>query len=90
MKLFNRIFKQSNDESEMNAYLSNRLHVVKSEEIDGVYYWYDAQSGQFLAQGKTDDEIRSTLQDLWTEHIFVVSDRHMIMGPDLDQLIAFD
>lgn len=74
---------------EMQQDFFQRLHLVKSEKIDEVFYWYDAETGQFIAQGQTDDEIRTALRQNWRDHIFVISEQHMIMGPDFDQLIDF-
>lgn len=83
-------FKKQSDDQELHDYFSQRLHRVRSEQIEGIFYWYDADTDQFITQGKTDDEIRSGLQQRWQEHIFVIGEHHMIMGPGFDQMIEFD
>jgi hypothetical protein len=70
--------------------LESWIHVVHSELIEGSYVWHDCDSGEFIAQGQTDEEIRSVLKSRWVNHIFVIGHQHMIMGPDFDQLIEFN
>jgi len=77
-------------DQELREHFAQRIHRVQSEQIGDSFYWYDADSSQFVAQGKTDDEIRQCLKQNWSDHIFVISEQHMIMGPDFDQLIEFD
>lgn len=85
MKWFSR-----NRDSHVDPLLDQRLHIVRADQIGDVFYWYDQESGAFLLQGRTDSDIRSQLQQYWTDHIFVISATHMIMGPDFDQAIEFD
>lgn len=85
MKWFKR-----NADGEREQLFRDRIHVVRSEEIDNTYYWYDADSGEFIAQGRTDEEIRTVLRQCWQDHVFVISDRYMVMGPDFDCLHEFD
>jgi hypothetical protein len=81
---------QRQSEDHIDPQLDQRLHIVRADQIGNVFYWYDQDSGAFLLQGCTDQDIRSQLQQYWADHIFVVSATHMIMGPDFDQLIEFD
>jgi len=70
--------------------LESWIHVVRSELIEGSYVWTDCDTGEFIAQGHTDNEIREVLKSRWLKHIFVIDAQHMIMGPDFDQLIQFN
>lgn len=81
--------KNTPTDQELRDHFSQRLHRVRSEQIGSTFYWYDADTDQFIAQGETDDEIRAGLQQNWRDHIFVISEEHMIMGPDFDQLVDF-
>jgi len=50
-----------------------RVSIVSEEQHDGVYYWYDKDNGQFIAQGRTSEEIVSHIQQRYkTEHVFVM------------------
>ena len=82
--------KNSSVDQDLQDHFAQRLHRVRSEKIDDTFYWYDADTDQFITQGQTDAEIRTGLQQNWTDHIFIISRQHMIMGPDFDQLIDFE
>ena len=50
-----------------------RVSIVSEEQHDGVYYWFDKDNDQFIAQGRTSEEIVEHIRQRYkTEHIFVL------------------
>jgi hypothetical protein len=74
-------------EARFKSYIAKVLHIVKQEQYENMYYWFDADNDKFLAQGKTWEEIVAALKDGFADHIFVLNDTHMIMGPDFEPMI---
>jgi hypothetical protein len=54
-----------------------------------MYYWYDNDSDDFLAQGRTWEDIVDVLRSRFPDHIFVLNSREMIMGPEFE-VIEFE
>lgn len=52
--------------------LMKRVHSVSVEKHGDVYYWFDAESDEFLAQGKTTSETVAQLKSRFPTHIFLV------------------
>ena len=48
------------------------VHRVSVEKHGEMFYWFDADSDEFLAQGKTTDETVSHLKSRFPNHIFLV------------------
>ena len=71
-------------EQAARARLNEIVHVVKQEKHGDMYYWYDQDNEQFLAQGRTLNEITDVLKSRWNRHIFVISDKEMMIGPEFD------
>ena len=71
-------------EQAARARLNEIIHVVKQEKLGDMYYWYDQDNDQFIAQGRTLDEITDVLKARWNRHIFVISDKEMMIGPEFD------
>jgi hypothetical protein len=51
--------------------LDEIIHQVKVEKIGDMEYWFDFHSDQFLAQGKTVNEIVEVLKSRFPEHVFL-------------------
>ncbi len=60
-----------------------QVHRIKQEKHGELFYWFDADSDQFLAQGQTDDEIRQHLLERFKGHIFLIDNEKAMAGPDL-------
>ena len=45
-------------------------HRVKIEKINDIYYWYDQDDGEFLAQGKDANSIIAVIKSRFPDHIF--------------------
>ncbi len=63
--------------------ITNLIHRIKQEKHGDVYYWFDADTDNFLAQGKSDDEIRKHLLSRFKGHIFLIDDEKAMAGPEL-------
>lgn len=59
------------------------IHQVKQEQHGDTYCWFDADSGYFLGQGKTDTEIKEHLKQRFKGHIFLIDEDRALAGPDL-------
>ena len=64
--------------------LTKLIHRIKQEKHGDVYYWFDADTDNFLAQGRTDDEIRLHLLSRFKGHIFFIDDKRVMAGPNLE------
>ena len=51
------------------------VHRVRVEEHYNTYYWYDADSDKFLAQGATPAELIDRLKIRFPEHIFLLESK---------------
>lgn len=51
------------------------VHRVRVEEHHNTYYWYDADSDKFLAQGATPAELIDRLKIRFPEHIFLLESK---------------
>jgi len=45
-------------------------HRVKIDKIGDIYYWYDQDDGEFLAQGQDSDSIIKIIKSRFPNHIF--------------------
>ena len=62
--------------------LNEIVHRVEVEKQDDMYYWFDLDNKEFLAQGRTTDEIVVVLKQRFADHIFVLNDEHIMVGPN--------
>lgn len=76
-------------EQRFRQHLERIIHVVKQERDGDMYYWYDNDSDDFLAQGRTWEEVVGVLRERFPEHIFVLNQREMIMGPEFE-IVQYD
>jgi hypothetical protein len=70
---------------EMVERIHEVIHRVRVEEHYNNYYWYDANSDKFLAQGSTPDELIDRLKARFPTHIFLLEDKDTVIklsGPD--------
>lgn len=54
--------------------LKSYVHPVLVEQHGDMIYWFDGKTDQFLAQGKSSDDIAAILKSRFPNHIFVVAD----------------
>lgn len=77
-----RVITQADVEAEARERLEQLIHMVKQEQHDGIYYWFDQDTDEFLVQGRNDEELRAALQARYHNHIFVLSEDIMLVGPE--------
>lgn len=53
--------------------LDKITHRVSVEQHGEIYYWFDADNGEFLGQGKDTETIIQVLKSRFPKHIFFVS-----------------
>ena len=68
--------------AEFKKHLETITHVVEVEEHGSTYYWFDRDSGEFLAQGKTYDDIVNILKSRFPNHFFYLNNEMLLHGPD--------
>jgi 3'-phosphoadenosine 5'-phosphosulfate sulfotransferase len=77
--------------------LNGLIHQVKIEKYNDMEYWFDQDSDQFLAQGKTIEEVIHNLKASYPNHIFLLKDvggvakltDWKLLGPEEFQKIQF-
>lgn len=79
------IVKQSLEvEQRFRERLEQIIHIVKQEQEGDMYYWYDNDNDNFLAQGRTWEDMIAALKERFPDHIFVLNHEEMIVGPDFE------
>jgi len=81
--------KKSIEQQHLDA-LDAKIHRIKQEVKGDMHYWFDFDNDQFIAQGRTMNEIREVLKARWSKHIFVLNDHAMLLGPDFDQVHIYN
>jgi len=67
---------------QVKKYLSSIIHSVKSEKHGDVIYFFDENTDVFITQGRNDEELVEGLKARWRDHIFLVSEKYYMAGPD--------
>ena len=67
---------------EIKEHLNNVVHIVNVEEHDGTYYWWDQESSEFLAQGKTVEDIVTVIKKRFPDHYFFLNNDYLLHGPE--------
>ena len=69
-------------EEELKDKLNAITHIVEVEQHGDQYYWYDRDTGDFIAQGKTLDDIIAVLKWRFPNHFFFLNGNHLLHGPE--------
>lgn len=77
------------EKEELKDKLIKLIHYVNQEKHGDCYYWFDKETDAFLAQGKTDEEIKNHLSSRFKGHVFVLDDKRALFGPDL-KMVSLD
>lgn len=74
-------FREVSQEAEQNFIkrLDELLHRVREEKEGDVIYWYDHDDGEFLAQGRTQEDIIQVVKTRYPNHMFYL-DTNIIIG----------
>lgn len=65
----------------VKEHLNKIIHEVKVEKHQGIEYWFDNETDQFLGQGKTVEEIANSLKSRFPDHIFVLPLKGVMCAP---------
>lgn len=71
------------EREELIAEVIKLIHTVEEEKHGDLNYWFDADTGAFLGQGCTEDEIRVHLLERFKGHIFLLDEKRAMAGPEL-------
>lgn len=71
------------EREELVEQVAKKIHQVKQEKHGDAFYWFDAETDQFLGQGCTDEEIRVHLLERFKGHIFLIDEKRAMAGPEL-------
>ena len=55
--IFKRAENKAEQKNEMMEKLNGMVHRVREEQLGNTRYWYDDDTGDFLGQGQTSDEV---------------------------------
>lgn len=58
------------------------VHRVSVEKHGDIYYWYDNDDGEFLGQGRSDQELIDHVKRRYPNHLFLFTDNQYIKAPD--------
>jgi len=73
-------------EREVHKVLNEMIHQVKIEHHGDMIYWFDKDDDQFIVQGKNTEEIVAVLKDRFKDHIFVLDDKYLMVGPEFEMV----
>jgi hypothetical protein len=59
------------ERNELMTKLDSMIHMVNVEKHGDVDYWFDNDSGQFLGQGATFNEVVDHIKSRFPEHVFL-------------------
>jgi len=80
------VIKHRNAENKSSHNEPNQIikqgHIVNQESYNGIFYWYDENTKEFLVQGKNLEEIVAGLKVRFPDRVFILPTGHTIFGPD--------
>lgn len=69
--------------------IAKRVHEIRVELHGDTIFWYDSETNQFFAQGKTVDECVTILKSVYSNDVFLYNtpnNQYLLAGPDFDML----
>lgn len=73
------------DDKKILKNLDQIVRYVRLEHNNGIEYWFDGENNQFLAQGRTREEIISVLRSRFPKYIFLL-DNKVLIGPEFNEV----
>jgi hypothetical protein len=67
--------------NQIHKRLDEIIHRVQEEQHNDVIYWYDQDDGEFLAQGRNQQEIIDVLKSRFPDHLFYLASHQIISKP---------
>jgi hypothetical protein len=71
-------------EQQIVTRLNEIVHEVEIDQHNDMYYWYDKDDRTFLAQGKNTEEIVVVLKQRFSDHIFLINETQVMVGPNFE------
>jgi hypothetical protein len=72
-------------EKDLRSSVDKMIRDIKVERVGDLCYWFDKENDQFIAQGKTIDEIATVLKQRFPKKIFL-AENQIWAGPDFHPL----
>ena len=79
---YNRAKSDLEQKNEIRDKIDSLIHRVKIEYHGDTCYWFDDDSGAFLGQGKTADEIVDHVRSRFPTHLFFLPEYKKVHAPD--------
>lgn len=77
--LLQRTERNAREMSAIADRINELVHRVRVEQHYDNYYWYDADSDSFLAQGPTTTELIEQLRNRYPKHVFLLEDKGAVL-----------
>lgn len=77
--LLQRTERNTKEMSAIVDRINELVHRVKVEQHYDNYYWYDADSDSFLAQGSTTTELIEQLRNRYPKHVFLLEEQDSVL-----------
>ena len=78
-------FRRAKILHEARDLVAKRVHVLKVEKHGDSYFWFDSESDQFIAQGKTIEDFQKVLREVHPAKVFLYNN-YCFVGPDFDPI----
>ena len=69
-------------ETQLRQRLDEIIHRVRVEQHQETIYWYDFDDGEFLAQGRNQQEVIAVVRARFPDHIFYLETNEIVAKPD--------
>ena len=73
-----RLEQEIEHKEELISLVEELIHSVEVEEHNGVFYWFDQNDGEFLAQGKDTNEAMAHLKSRFPKHVFILKTKEKV------------
>lgn len=68
--------------NQLKEKINDIVHRVSVEKHGEIYLWFDEDDGEFLGQGRTDQECIEHIKQRFPQHLFLFNNNLYIKGPD--------
>ena len=79
--IFKRAENKAEQKNEMMEKLNGMVHRVREEQLGNTRYWYDDDTGDFLGQGQTSDEVIEHVRNRFPAHLFFLPEYKKVHAP---------
>jgi hypothetical protein len=68
-------------EDRLRDKINEIVHCVSQEQHGDVIYWFDHDDGEFLAQGRTQQELIDVVKHRYPNHVFFLEHNQILSSP---------